>query len=77
MWFQNPYRNARLILFAEVFNKKLGGRRFEECIFKPPINNTDMGICVIDVVEKMGGLKNMAPHKSVLLKVGQNRRAFL
>ena len=29
--------------------------------FKPPINNTDMGICVIDVVGKMGGLKKYGP----------------
>ena len=34
--------------------------------FKLPINNTDMGICVIDVVGKMGGLKIWPTFKSVL-----------
>ena len=70
MWFQGPYRNARLI-FAEFFNKNSEGVGLRNVFFKLPINNTDMGICVIDVVGKMGGLK-YGPLLKAFFKSGLN-----
>ena len=58
--------------FAEFFNKNSEGVGLRN-VFLLPINNTDMGICVIDVAGKMGGLKNGPTLKAFFLKIEVER----